>query len=276
MRWTSTFAGCTLLALGPICAPQAPDASNSSVHALERVAVIGASLSAGYRTSTNLQRVLDAVIERADVAIDSETSTMFFTDPFGVAEAQVDTAHAFEPTLVVAVDFLFWFGYGLTGEGGDLIRGDGQRVKGVEFALGLLDRLSCPMVVGDFGDMSPAAGRALLSGQLPSSTALERMNEMVRTWAKRRGDVVVLPIGDLLDDLRSAKPIEIAGRRFEPDETKGWMQRDRLHPTREGLIAVGLWIADELVRRRWASPEDLARSYELLDERVEATRRRNR
>ncbi len=72
---------------------------------LDRIAVLGASVSAGLAAqpvATSLRAGLPA-----DAAVLDQASVLFFQDPFVNGRAQVDAALAHRPTLVLALDFLF-------------------------------------------------------------------------------------------------------------------------------------------------------------------------
>src|SRR6266705_2377773 len=118
----------------------------------QRVVVIGASASAGFVLSEpfggtltsrcRLNRYLDAAITVPHSPVESLASSLFFMNPEAFAPVQVAAATNARPTLVVGLDFLFWFCYG---DGST----DAERAQRFEGGLKLLDQLHCPLVVGD-------------------------------------------------------------------------------------------------------------------------------
>ena len=222
----------------------------------ERVAAIGARLTAGVRTPASFARVFEATLadprrvafERADVA--------FFGAPRRNGQRLVEQALESKPTLVLAVDFLFWFGYGDVSGDGRALRGEADRLALLEEGLGLLGAFACPVVVSDFPDMSISVGAELRAEQMPRAETLARLNTRLRAWAAERENVIVLPLAKLVDDMRRLRPFQIGERRWEPGSGARLLQNDLLHPNLEGLAAMAQLVAVELAKRPgWAPPE---------------------
>jgi len=250
----------TLLLLLFACGPL-PDFTGSqprteSVRELSgQVAVIGASASDGFRLSVGLADALAALVgtERLELA-DFSASGMFL-GPRGQGARQVDQALALEPELVIAVDFLFWFGYGLVVDEAD-------RLELFEDGVALLDSFDCPLVVARYPDMSPAVGRMLMPGQVPREQTLALLNRRLLEWAEERGDVVMVPLDSLLDQMRSDRPITVGGRTWPAGSTQALLQSDQLHPTLEGELVLAQLVLDALadagLRQRGATDWDAA------------------
>lgn len=236
------------LALLPF-APFARDDGPARRPPLEHVAVVGASMSAGLRSGTDFARVFQASLAAPDKKrVDQYSKRFFFSAPLESGKTQIDAALKGEPTLVLAVDFLFWFGYGYGDGSGELFKSEKQRLELLEQGLVLLERVRCPLVVGDFPDMSASVGRMLLATQVPKPETLKALNARVREWAAKRENVVVVPLGAMVDDLNAKQEIQVGQKRWTPEQTAHWMQDDRLHPTDEGLVAVAALVADALER----------------------------
>src|SRR6185369_6728092 len=87
-----------------------------------RVVVIGASASGGFvlsepfggatTTKCKLNYYLDAALAAPHAPVKNLGTAMFFLNPDALGPQQVEAATNARPTLVVAVDFLFWFCYG--------------------------------------------------------------------------------------------------------------------------------------------------------------------
>src|SRR5450756_1706416 len=117
-----------------------------------RVVVIGASASGGFvlsepfggtnTTNCKLHYYLDAAIATPHAPVKNFGSAMFFLSPDAMAVQEVEAATNMHPTLVVAVDFLFWFCYGDQDS-------DAARARHFEYGLKLLEQIPCPVIVGD-------------------------------------------------------------------------------------------------------------------------------
>ena len=239
--------------------PQAPSVDATEVPALRRVVVLGASLSQGYGlesagTKLTFADVVEASLRDPHEPVLSKASLLFFTRPEATGKAQVDAASAEKPTLVVGLDFLFWYGYGF-------FASEKDRLALLEKGLSELERMDCPVLVGDFPDVSLAArspagssGSArpglLAPEQVPGPSTLRKLNERIRAWAATRKNVVVVPLGDLVARRTSGEDLVIHGNRWSSAALAGFVQPDRLHPTLEGTIALWLGSLDALVAGR--------------------------
>ena len=121
---------------------------------LERIVVAGASVSGGFGLHRDVGgpltfgQVLDAAITAPHGVVANRADLLFSRAPDGVGRLMMDSVIAARPTLVVAIDFLFWFGYG------DLP--EEKRLARLERGFALLEELECPVVVTDLPDMSAA------------------------------------------------------------------------------------------------------------------------
>ncbi len=219
------------------------------------VHVMGASASAGFGVRAPLPRTHPGRLEAMTVArlaslarvgageVTGDATGLFFTNPGAVGSAQVDATLTEEPhvTMVFADDFLFWFVYGALAADRTPIKEESQRLQLLEKGLVQLNPIveeGISRVVGDVPDMSPAVGNMLYKAQMPKLETIAQANERIRAWAKDKPRVAVLPLAKLVNDLRSSKPFE-AGRRSWSEESDGALiQRDQLHPTFVGSIAL--------------------------------------
>ena len=143
-------------------------------------------------------------------------------------------------TLVVAVDYQFWFGYGTRGKNGNRVRGAADRVAFLDVGLELLDRIDAPIVLGDFPDMSDAVGRGMLSApQQPNTVGLEQLNARLYEWASSRERVTVVPLAAIVEKMRTGDAFTVGRHRWPANAIERVLQDDRLHPTTEGLGALG-------------------------------------
>ena len=207
---------------------------------LERIVVIGSSASKGWNTNVGLHDALEAQLLAPHAPIGNFADEMFFLDPGSIGEQQVDRAREHAPSLVVAVDFLFWFGYGEVGD-------ESERLENLELGLELLDSLDCPLLISRFPDMSPAIGKMLLPTQRPEKATLVRLNSRTQQWAEARGRTAFVPMPELLDLLRDGELVAVAEQRFRgTQDQRRLLQADNLHPTPEGVAVLARLCIDTL------------------------------
>jgi hypothetical protein len=217
----------------------------------QRVVVIGASASSGFVLSepfggTNtdqcrLSYYLDAAIAVPHEPLKNLSSAMLFMSPEAIATQEIEAATNNQPTLVIAVDFMFWFCYG---QG----RNDVERAQRFEYGLKLLERLPCPLIVGDIPDASAATNSGIISSaQVPSETARAAANKRLREWAAHRAGVTVVPLDQFMKSVVANTAIRSPHVFVPAGKTSILLQNDRLHPNPHGAAILALGILDELV-----------------------------
>jgi len=246
-------------------APAAVQAAPSP--ALRSVVVIGASLSTGFGLERKLSDVLDASLAGPHARIRSEGDLLMFTRPERSGAEQIERAHRAEPTLVVALDFLFWFGYGTIGPGGAPIQREEDRLAMLERGLALLGELDCPLILADFPDMSASVGRMITREQMPSRPTLAKLSERVRAFAAVRPNTLVLPLSKLVHQMKAEQEVMI-GRHTYPPKSR-LLQPDELHPTLDGMVAVGQLVCDELVKAGLVREAEVLFDKKLVYERTQ-------
>lgn len=227
---------------------------------LERVAVIGASVSSGsgmlYEIGAHASLVptLQAAIapgawpEGSKAPHDGGMFAMF-TNPSTFGPIQVQSALQTEPTLVIALDFLFWYAHGFMR--------DEWRMTKLEEGLAVLDRFQCPMLVGDLpgiefaldGKSRLTGGPLVWSGMLPNAEIRAKLNARIHAWAAEREHVTVAPMASFVEEAYAG-----------PDFAE-LIQEDMLHPTVKGALTLLLQSLEKLVEAR---PE-LDRSHIVWD-----------
>lgn len=186
-----------------------------------RVGVLGASVSAGF-AAPRVAEVFagagaGAVIDAADVGM--------FLDPRARGAAQVAQVTAGEPTLVVALDFLFWFVYQIDAPAG--------RLASLDVGLGLLDGVTAPLAVGELPDMRTAHPRLIDPRAVPSPDELAAVNARVRAWAAARPRTVVIPLAAWVAPLAAGGEVELTpGERVAASTLVSF---DGLHANELGL-----------------------------------------
>lgn len=224
----------------------------------QRVVVIGASASAGFVLSeplggTNtakcrLDHYLDAAITAPHAPAKNLATTMMFLNPDAFGPMQIEAATNASPTLVVGVDFLFWFCYG---EGST----DAGRAQRFETGLKLLEQIPCPLVVGDIPDASSATNTGILSiAQVPSDAARRAANRRLREWAAAHPRVTVMPLAEFMRATMGNQALALHGQTLPAGKTRALLQGDRLHPNPRGAAVLALGILDALASKQQEFP----------------------
>ena len=218
----------------------------------ERIAVIGASASAGFGV---VERITDSdgnesvegvgigdllLAAGDDLVVLDLSSGGFFMRPLALGGSCVERVEAWSPDLVIAIDFLFWFVYGPGGGADSEAAGTPDpRLLRLEEGLELLSKLETPIVVGEIPDMSGAIGGMLRRAQVPEKATMLAANRRIREWAESRPRTAVVPLFELNERLASGEAFTVGGTTWDPaTEAFELILPDRLHPTLEGLVAL--------------------------------------
>jgi hypothetical protein len=223
-----------------------------------RVVMIGASASAGFvldeplggaeTTRCKLNFYLDAAIKPAHPPVKNLASALLFINPETLAPAQVAAVTNRQPTLVIGVDFLFWFCYGDAGD-------DAERAARFETGLKLLEQIHCPLVVGDIPDASYATNSGIISAeQVPSETARLAANARLQAWAKTQPHVAIVPLAKFMRNVTADSVVKLHGRNLPAGQTRAWLQADHLHPNPHGAAVLALGILDALTAQETHYP----------------------
>lgn len=237
-----------------------PAFAREETKTLSRIAVIGASMSDGFgvRVTTtlpdgkkisegvNLAELVKVACKDPTVVVSNYTTSMYFMNPARTAQSSATRAcgdNAQEmPTCVLAVDWLFWNGYGVSNVRGEKLSGDTERMELLDNALACLEPMcaaNIPIVLGDFPDMHSAIGGGMISAPMvPSVECLAALNARVAQWALTKKNVCIVPLSKLTQDLLQKKPIHAAGREWDAQTLGPLLQKDRLHPTFAGTVTV--------------------------------------
>lgn len=232
-----------------ICAAESP---------WQRTVMIGASASAGFvmsepfggtnTTKCKLNYYLNAAITAPHAPVKNLASALLFLNPDAFATLQVVAATNDRPTLVIGVDFPFWFCYGPG-------RTDADRARRFEEALKLLDQIHCPLIIGDIPDMSSATNTGIISSaQVPSEVARRAANKRLRQWAKSRPQVTIVPLAKFMRDIKANRAIKLRHLMLPAGKTRALLQPDELHPTPRGAAVLSLAILNALTQAQQEFP----------------------
>ena len=247
---------------------------------LERVAVIGASATCGFGVEmpvngpygpttapADIGHAVEAVL-KIEQPVSRQCSMFFFTDPMTVGPMLLTDTLAAQPTIVFALDYLFWYGYGHRDVRGERIDDGSERLELLEAGLTQVERLSCPVVVGDFPDMRAAIGLMLGAAQVPEPATLIRLNERLRQWAATRPNIIIVPLSDYVRSMTNGADWRVGEAMWSGAELgETVIQPDRLHPTADGLVMMAQQAAQAVVDADLGVTEDM---FELDHEKAMA------
>lgn len=224
---------------------------------LEHVVVIGASISAGFNTSgmmglpaANLADVLRAMLPEGS-RVDSYADTLLFEDPQTRSARQVARARKAGPTVIVAVDFPFWWSYGFWFDEPDrlavLDRGLAMLLEARE-GCETPDGHPVPILISLLPDTTGLTGPTVPHPlQIPDRETLDKCNQRLQEWAAQHEAVVVVPLREDFNRLRARQKVTLGGSELDPQVTP-FLQPDGLHTTVEGLAFVACRCAESLER----------------------------
>lgn len=233
-------------------------AQESSV-LLRRPVLIGASVSGGFTQSEilggpktpgyRLKHYMDAAILGQHESTEAFGGPYFFMNPEKNGTACVEKALATKPSLIVAIDFLFWFCYGegLTDE---------KRLEMFEKGLALLEKFEVPMVVGDLPNAEAAVDKMLSRSQMPAVETIDKCNVRLREWAKDRKQVSVLPLSNFMATTVANQPLKVRDHQWPAGSTRALLQGDLLHPSHHGCVGLTVFALDAALGLDAAVPSD--------------------
>jgi hypothetical protein len=234
-----------------------------------RIVIIGASVSHGFTASEpfggpkSKEYALDPYLNAALLAPHEPprnlANAMFFMLPDDMGHTQIRQALTNQPTLIVGIDFLFWFCYGHG-------QTDRDRLEHFEKGLKLLETVDCPLIIGDIPNASAAVNRMLSLREVPSPKARAAANRRLKEWAARRKQVTVVPLAEFVRAVNANKALTVHGHTIGAGKTRALLQDDRLHPSKRGCGALAVSILDAFMAShpgldasvvRWDSEEVL-------------------
>ncbi len=230
-------------------------------HPLSRVAFIGASVSAGFGNAQELkvgrsiklggffQQMLGADLGSSQIY--DYGSSQLFVDPLGLGKQQVEEASKQKPTLVIGIDYLFWYAFGYPRIGNP------RRMEGLRMGLKRLDEFDCHLIVGDLPNVdhalrgkSPLRGGypILRPGQIPSEVERLAMNKLIHEWASKKSNVKVFPLADLMKQMVGGKEMTLRGNTWKVEKLDQILQSDLLHPKVRGFVWVSMHVAESTLQ----------------------------
>ncbi len=212
-----------------------------------RIVIIGASVSRGFTASEPfggpktkayaLDRYFNAALLAPHESPLNLANALFFMLPDDMGHEQLRQALTNRPTLIIGIDFLFWYCYG-RGQSED------DRLKHFDKGLKLLEEVECPLILGDIPDASAAVNRMLSPQEMPSPETRMTANRRLKEWAARQRQVTVVPLADFMSAVAANKAWSGHGYTFARGTTRALLQEDRLHPSQRGCAVLAVSILD--------------------------------
>ena len=204
----------------------------------EALARAQSSARDGSSVSVDAAVAFSAVVRARHVVPLSLGNGGVFIDPDAALREQVDAAAAWNPSVIIAVDWLFWPVHQAISLDIPTEQRAARRLASVDAALADLDQFHCPIVIGDVPQMTRAHGGLLRAENDPSSEVRAAANQRLTAWASARKNRFVLAVSQLADAVNAAEPFEVAGFAYARGESLRLVQRDGLHATPEGLVVL--------------------------------------
>ncbi len=216
---------------------------------LERPFIIGASVSDGYEHTERLggprsdalalDIYLKQVIRAPDLKFTNLGQRFCFLHPLGISQKQVSDTLDSKPTVVIAVDQLFWQLYGN-------FASPEQRIKTFKTALAKLDPIACPLVIGNIPDASHSLGKMLAASQIPKLETINKANLILKEWVKKRKQTSIIDLENFMSLCVANQEIKLKHITYAAGTTKKLLQNDMLHPTPEGAKAISYAVIESL------------------------------
>ena len=215
----------------------------------KRVVVVGASASAGYTIlrgpgaptgdQLRLSRYVDAALLSPHEPVKSVADLLMFLAPERSGQREISNAVAMQPSLIVGVDFLFWFCYGELGA-------NETRTARLESGLKLLESVTCPIVIGNIPDASGADKDMLSPEAIPTRAEMDAANRRIKEWAAKHKNVVVFDLAKDMAQAASDRALTVHGNKWPAGNTRALLQDDGLHPMPAGCSMLTVAALDAL------------------------------
>ena len=135
--------------------------------------------------------------------------------------------------------------------------------------LTLLEKIRCPLVVGNIPDASATVNKMLRPDQMPSSKAIAAANQRLKKWAASRGQVAVVDLSEFMRQALANDAITIRDYTLPSGQTRVLIQNDGLHPTPPGCSVLALAVLDAFqLLRPTAGAEEFLRDPKMIFRQV--------
>ena len=239
---------------------------------LARPVVIGASVSSGDSSMmgargaggranpelapVGLAKAMDACLSIRHGETKNLAEGSMALHPEASLTRQVSIAGALHPTVVVALDALFWAAYGPAAS-------SEERMQRLRSCCAVLARCDAPMIVGTLPDMRGSVAAMLGDGAAPSEVDRAALNRELEAWAASRPNVLLLSLERLVEDIRRGGTVDLGLASLDPRETSRVFAADGLHLTSDGEIALATLTLSAMVSAKTLPPDAVYRDLRL-------------
>lgn len=233
-----------VFAVAAVAPSQAKAPAQAAEKKRQEVVILGASLSAGFacpwpdedgnpNRTERLKKALGSLWDRDTARVRDLSDLLTFQSPVKKQTPRVARAMKADPDLLLGIDFMFWFGYGSVWSP----KRD-ARLERQQQAFAMLEKFDCPIVLGDYPDMTGADPRMLRQSQIPKPAVLKELNKRLHEWADARDHVTVFPLAEWVAQMKKeGRSVYVEDEEVQLGP-KALLQSDRLHPTKLGLAVV--------------------------------------
>ncbi|YCM43808.1 hypothetical protein V2O64_21095 [Verrucomicrobiaceae bacterium 227] len=217
----------------------------------QRPVIIGASLSDGFylpelgipfvspeSKALGMHHYLERERPTKGERIVNWGSNWMFVAPGPKGAFQVKKAREAKPSVVFAVDYLFWYLYGNARSRSEADRGL-TRLEFFDKGLAELATLECPVVVGNIPDAGEAVGVILAPAQYPGVAEIQAANLRLEEWLKEHPKMVLVDLAGFHRLATNNEEVKVGDEVVPAGRSRAALiQRDLLHPTRQGIDAI--------------------------------------
>ena len=245
---------------------------------VSNVQLIGASITAGYGNAVELKLGVNSPLAKflpmawADhnqgAKFQGNGSNFFFRNPQSTGRAQVAKAKAASPTLVIALDFLFWYGFG------NQRFATPRRAEGLEQGLKELEAFACPIIIGTLPNIDhamkgvgPLGGPVVARSQFPTEAERVAMNERIVSWAAERDHVQVVDVDGMFRSIVAGETLTLRGQEVKMESLRDAFQKDFLHLSLTAHVWTAIAICDAVAKLEGASDADFVFDSAKIQER---------
>jgi len=184
-----------------------------------------------------MKHIFEGIITSEHQEVKFFGDLLFFRKSKANAQKYIEKIKEYKPTLVIGLDFLFWFGHGTPPKD---ISVPEYRMEKLNFALHLLEQINAPIIIGNLPDVRVAIGKVLSATQVPTSATLVKLNDRIQAWGDANENVTVIDAFTLGLKLVNDEAITIHNQSWPAGSQEKLLQDDMLHTTLEGTVAVSL------------------------------------
>ena len=227
----------------------------------DRPVIIGASVSDGFHhtetiggpKSENLaiDLYLQNLLKNPKTKITNLSNRLCFFSPLIIAHKQIFDAQQKNPSVIIAVDQLFWHLYGRFPSSED-------RLKTFQNALDNLSAIECPLIIGNIPDASEAVRIMLSVSQVPTLDTINKANEILNEWVdkriKNKQPTAIIDLAGFMRLCVANEEIKLSNVTYPAGTTRDFLQIDMLHPTPAGISAISQAVMDSVKPLQLAKP----------------------